>query len=108
MIDIERLAREAGMNTSMWEYGAGSMVFTLGIEGVARGAIERFAARVRNEVLEEAAKACDEIEADRWSLYKGRPPYTGQEKQRASDYTQGESDGAELCASFIRALKEKK
>ena len=60
MIDIEKLASEAGMNTSMWKYGAGSMVFTLGIEGVARGAIERFAAPVRNEVLEEAAKVCDE------------------------------------------------
>jgi hypothetical protein len=57
MIDIEKLASEAGMNTSMWKYGAGSMVFTLGIEGVARGAIERFAALVRNEVLEEAVEA---------------------------------------------------
>lgn len=57
MIDVQKLAREAGMNVSMWNYGAGSMVFTLGIEGVARGAVERFAALV----LEEAAKVCDDI-----------------------------------------------
>jgi hypothetical protein len=66
-----------------------------------------FAAMVRNEVLEEAAKCCDEIEKDRWALYKGRPPYTGKEKHRASDYTQGESDGASQCADDIRALKDK-
>lgn len=57
MIDVQKLARDAGMNVSMWNYGAGSMVFTLGIEGVARGAVERFA----RLVLEEAAKVCDEI-----------------------------------------------
>ena len=74
----------------------------------ARMALERELEVVRNEVLDEAAKCCDEIEKDRWALYKGRPPYTGQEKQRASDYTQGESDGASQCADDIRELKDKK
>ena len=54
-MNIEQLAKEAGMNTSMWNYGAGSMAFTMGVEGVARGAIERFAALV----IEECAKVCD-------------------------------------------------
>lgn len=53
MKTVEELAREAGMNVSMWNYGAGSIAFTMGTEGVARGAIERF----RDLVLREAEKA---------------------------------------------------
>jgi hypothetical protein len=97
MRDIERLAREAGMNTSMWEYGAGSMAFTLGIEGVARGAIERFAALVRNEVLEEAATVSDQVGINaliRW-------------KQRFDPFDQGAEAGADACSEAIRALKDK-
>ena len=58
--------------------------------------------------LERAAIACESIETDKWSLYKGRPPYTGTEPGRADNYVQGESDGAGQCASAIRALKESK
>jgi hypothetical protein len=54
---IQQLAKDAGMNTSMWNYGAGSMAFTMGIEGVARGAVERFAALV----LQEAANTCANV-----------------------------------------------
>lgn len=57
-LNIEELARQAGMNTSMWNYGAGSMAFTLGVEGVARGAVERFAQLVADAVKAEAAKVC--------------------------------------------------
>lgn len=60
-LDVIRLAREAGMNVSLWNYGAGSMAFTMGIEGVARGAIERFAALVAAEVMEEDAKVCEKV-----------------------------------------------
>ena len=60
-IDVIRLAREAGMNVSMWNYGAGSMAFTMGIEGVARGAIERFAALVAAAEREECAKVCENL-----------------------------------------------
>lgn len=42
-LNIEELAREAGMNVSLWNYGAGSIVFTMGTDGLARGALERFA-----------------------------------------------------------------
>jgi dihydroxyacetone kinase len=56
---IQQLAKEAGMNVSMWNYGAGSMAFTMGIEGVARGAMERFANLVAAEVMEEDAKVCE-------------------------------------------------
>ena len=52
---------------------------------------------------ERAARVCDEISADKWALYKGRPPYTGKEAGRASDFTQGQSDGADLCADKIRS-----
>ncbi|CAB3729783.1 hypothetical protein LMG22037_05476 [Paraburkholderia phenoliruptrix] len=62
---------------------------------------------IRRESLEEAAKVCDEIAADCWSLYKGRAPYTGREAGRADPGVQGESDGADKCAAAIRALSQK-
>lgn len=52
---------------------------------------------------EACAKVCDSISEDQWALYKGRSPYTGKELERASEYTQGKSDGAEVCADAIRA-----
>ncbi|MFM0044059.1 hypothetical protein [Paraburkholderia sediminicola] len=58
----------------------------------------------RRAALEEAAKACDDLEVDRWNLYKGRSPYNGAEDGRANSYVEGESDGAGECAAAIRAL----
>ena len=52
--------------------------------------------------LERAAKLCEAIEKDKWALYKGRKPYTGKEPGRASDHTQGQTDGADQCADAIR------
>lgn len=63
--DLLSMAREAGMNTSLWDYGAGSMVFTMGLEGVARGAIERFAALVAAAEREACAKVVDDF-GDEW------------------------------------------
>ena len=60
-------------------------------------------AQAKAEEREACAKVADSISEDQWALYKGRPPYTGQEPERASDYTQGKSDGAEVCAAAIRA-----
>jgi hypothetical protein len=51
---------------------------------------------------EACAKLCDEIAIDMWNLYKGRPPYKGDEEGRASDFTQGRSAGADNCAEAIR------
>ena len=67
----------------------------------------RFAELVAEAEREACAKVADSISEDQWALYKGRPPYTGQELERASDYTQGKSDGAEVCAAAIRARGEK-
>ena len=52
---------------------------------------------------ETCAKLCDEIAIDMWNLYKGGPPYKGDEEGRASDITQGRSAGADDCAEAIRA-----
>ena len=60
-------------------------------------------AQAKAEEREACAKVADSISEDQWALYKGRPPYTGKELERASDYTQGKSDGAEVCAAAIRA-----
>ena len=51
---------------------------------------------------EACAKLCDEIAIDMCNLYKGRPPYKGDEEGRASDFTQGRSAGADDCAEAIR------
>ena len=51
---------------------------------------------------EACAKLCDEIAIDMLKLYKGRPPYKGDEEGRASDFTQGRSAGADDCAEAIR------
>lgn len=73
--------------------------------------LEDAIARVLRERLraerERCAKACDQIAADRWNLYKGRAPYAGAEDGRAHPQTQGESIGAEACAEAIRALQNK-
>ena len=59
-------------------------------------------AAVRQE-REECAGACEDIELDQWALYKGRPPYKGNEDGRADMYVQGVSDGAGRCVAAIRA-----
>ena len=61
-----------------------------------------FAALVAAAEREACAKLCDEIAIDMWNLYKGRPPYKGDEQGRASDFTQGRSAGADDCAEAIR------
>jgi len=64
-----------------------------------------FAAIIRAQALEEARQACARISEDKWSLYKGRAPYTGKEPGRADPDTQGQSDGADLCEQAIESLK---
>ena len=57
----------------------------------------------KSKEREACAKLCDEIAIDKWNLYKGRPPYKGDEQGRASYFTQGCSAGADDCAEAIRA-----
>ena len=58
----------------------------------------------RAEVIEMCAKACDDYATDKWSLYKGRAPYKGNEAGRANPHIQGESCGAGDCADAIKEL----
>ena len=88
--DILRMAREAGF-ANVFMPPQFSELF------------ERFAALVAAAEREECAKVCEAISTDKWALYKGHKPYTGQEPGRAADFTQGQSDGAELCEQAIRA-----
>ena len=64
--------------------------------------IKRIIEEVKSRERESCAKLCDEIAIDMWNLYKGRPPYKGDEEGRASDFTQGRSAGADDCAAAIR------
>lgn len=81
--DIIRMAREAGLHTHK----------------EVQPEIVRFAELVADAKRKECAQACTVISADQWALYKGRAPYTGTEEGRASEYVQGQSDGADLCAA---------
>ena len=64
--------------------------------------IKRIIEEVQRREREACAKLCDEISIDMWNLYKGRPPYKGDEEGRASEFTQGRSAGADDCAEAIR------
>ena len=88
--EIIRMARDAGL----WP----------GVTDVFPKELERFAALVAAHEREACAKVCEEIEQDRWNLYKGRPPYTGAEAGRADPHEQGVSMGAGECAAAIRAI----
>jgi hypothetical protein len=71
----------------------------------AMNRIKKIIAEVQEREREACAKVCDEIAIDMWNLYKGRPPYKGDEEGRASDFTQGRSAGADDCADAIRSRK---
>ena len=86
MIDIEQLAREAGFSETLSD---GFWVST----NTARA---RFAALVRNEVLEEAAKVCDE------KANRNFP-----KSSENTDMYMAQAHWAEVCARTIRALKNK-
>ena len=87
--DIIRMAREQGLPETE-------------IEGVFRVNTDDLGRMLAAE-REACAKLCDEIAIDMWNLYKGRPPYKGDEEGRASDFTQGRSAGADDCAEAIRS-----
>lgn len=70
--------------------------------------LRQFAAEIERQALERAAQTCDEVSIDLWNIYIGRALYSSSEEGRASDYVQGESDGAEKCADALRALMEPK
>lgn len=62
-------------------------------------------AESRDAVLEEAARVCDEIEADLFDAYKGRGKYEPFNPRRADVTVDGQSDGAGQCGTAIRKLK---
>lgn len=96
--EISRMAREAGVG-DWWDTGNENFDDFMKV-------LERFSTLVAAAEREACAKVCDGINEDQWALYKGSPPYTGQELERARDYTSGKSDGAEVCAVSIRARGE--
>jgi hypothetical protein len=89
MIDIERLAREADMIDFRDNKDDPHVQQFLEF-------LERFAALVRNEVLEEAAKVCDE------KANRNFP-----KSSENTDIYMAQAHWAEVCARTIRALKNK-
>lgn len=58
------------------------------------------------DILKEAIKLCEDYSNDRYSLYKGRQPYKGNEEGRADNYVEGQSAGADYCVSILEELLE--
>lgn len=58
---LEELAGKSGMYTDLMRMGAASLVYSPGCKGVTLNELERFAALVRAEALEEAARKLDSL-----------------------------------------------
>ena len=73
---------------------------------IVLGQQTQFANQVTIDILKEAIKLCEEYSNDRYSLYKGRQPYKGNEEGRADNYVEGQSAGADYCVSILEELLE--
>ena len=62
-MNIEELARQAGINTKFWNMGAGSVLFVSFVDGIPRSSFEHFTRLLTAEVLEQAAQKCDNMPA---------------------------------------------
>lgn len=56
-LNIEELAREAGIETKLWNMGAASLVYTEGCHGVARAELEKLVGLI----VEMCAKEADDL-----------------------------------------------
>lgn len=88
MTDIERMAREAGCFTP----GASRNYWA-----VTEPALERFAALVRAQAREDAARVCSGIAA-------GYAGYARRLAGQHATHAAGQRDGSNECAAAIRAL----
>lgn len=74
---------------------------------IVLGQQTQFANQVTIDILKEAIKLCEDYSNDRYSLYKGRSPYKGNEEGRVDSYVEGQSAGAEYCVNILEELLEK-
>lgn len=56
-LNIEELAKQAGIETKLWNMGAASLVYTEGCHGVARSEFEA----VIRLIVERCAQECDDL-----------------------------------------------
>lgn len=57
-------------------------------------------------ILEQAIKICEDYSQETWAVYKGYMESKGYQ-EGIDSYTEGKSDGAEVCADKLRNLLEK-
>lgn len=80
-MNIEQMVVEAGM-VSLMNHGGASCVYSEGCHGVTQEHLERFAALVRAQALEEAATVCDSMQ-DHEELQKANKK--AREAEKAGD-----------------------
>lgn len=85
MIDVQKLAREAGFDVALFDIN-GPLVYE---------AEPKHVSMLIALVLEEAAKVCDEISIEAAKQWK----------ERYRPFDQGREHGADECAEAIRSLK---
>lgn len=75
-MNIEQMAREAGLERdgTRWFSDSGD---PLAAQDVEHAALERFAALVRAQALEDAARVCDDKERRKWEILTGGGKLTG-------------------------------
>lgn len=67
----------------------------------------QFANQHTINILKEAIKLCEDYSNDRYNLYKGRPPYKGNEEGKADNYVEGQSAGVEYCVNILEDMLER-
>lgn len=82
-----------------YRHETGSLMFDPLFVGRAIVAAIRVAVE---EEREACALACEVIADDKHAQFKGHSPHAPDNDHRADTYTEGESDGAHLCAATIR------
>lgn len=60
-LNIEELAREAGIETKLWNMGAASLVYTEGCHGVARAELEKLVGLIVERCAQEAEALADKL-----------------------------------------------
>ena len=86
MIDVKQLAEQAGIETDLWQMGAGSLVYSKHCDGIPRAEFEHFVALV----LERAAQGCTTLDMESFGVIPIRAVII-----------------SNACVDAIRALKPK-
>ena len=111
MIDVKQLAEQAGIETDLWQMGAGSLVYSKHCDGIPRAEFEHFVALVLERAAQTMPSTPEEISAFIGSNFCG-VEYADPDMPAASQGDTYTLTAHDLLSAFdeweaIRALKPK-